>query len=192
MTPSRRRAGGFRSTRRVGVTVTSLSRGLTFHPLGPRWDSGRRPGVRRSLRWLTGRVPGTVRDYGQGLGSRGQLLDWPGQGPVPGPGPGASQAWAAPRVQAARRASGSERGSPAPRGGIWGHGTNGPQRVPTRSIEEPPGQEDSDQGRDPERARTARGTARPTHPGAGRTGAKQGNTIVTTRRIVSPLSGVTT
>jgi hypothetical protein len=34
---------------------------------------------------LTGRVPGTVRDYGQGLGIRGQLLDWPGQGPVPGP-----------------------------------------------------------------------------------------------------------
>ena len=32
LTPSRRRAGGFRSTRRVGVTVTSLSRGLTFHP----------------------------------------------------------------------------------------------------------------------------------------------------------------
>ncbi len=29
---------------------------------------------------------GTVRDYGQGLGIRGQLLDWPGQGPVPGPG----------------------------------------------------------------------------------------------------------
>ena len=79
LTPSRRRAGGFRSTRRVGVTVTSLSRGLTFHPLGPQWDSGRR------VRWLTGRVPGTVRDYGQGPGIRGQLLDWPGQGPVPGP-----------------------------------------------------------------------------------------------------------
>ena len=30
-------------------------------------------------------MPGTVRDYGQGLGIRGQLLDWPGQGPVPGP-----------------------------------------------------------------------------------------------------------
>ena len=28
---------------------------------------------------------GTVRDYGQGLGIRGQLLDWPRQGPVPGP-----------------------------------------------------------------------------------------------------------
>jgi hypothetical protein len=43
---------------------------------------------------VTGRVPappdtswksGTVRDYGQGLGIRGQLLDWPRQGPVPGP-----------------------------------------------------------------------------------------------------------
>ena len=31
--------------------------------------------------WLSG----TVRDYGQGLGIRGQLLDWPRQGPVPGP-----------------------------------------------------------------------------------------------------------
>ncbi len=31
-------------------------------------------------------MPGTVRDYGQGLGIRGrQLLDWPGQGPVPSP-----------------------------------------------------------------------------------------------------------
>ncbi len=28
---------------------------------------------------------GTIRDHGQRLGIRGQLLDWPRQGPVPGP-----------------------------------------------------------------------------------------------------------
>ena len=31
------------------------------------------------------RPSGTVRDCGQGSGIRGQLLDGPGQGPVPGP-----------------------------------------------------------------------------------------------------------
>ena len=77
LTPSRRRAGGFRSTRRVGVTVTSLSRGLTFHPLGPQWDSGRR------VRWLT-----------QWQGARDCQGLWSGtrdQGPAPGLArPGAS------------------------------------------------------------------------------------------------------
>ena len=62
-----------------------VCRGLTFHPLWPQcqWDTGSASG--RRVRWLTGRVPGTVRDYGQGLGIRGQLPDWPDQGPVPGP-----------------------------------------------------------------------------------------------------------
>ena len=32
-----------------GVTVTSLSGGLTFHPLGPQWDTG----SGRRVRWLT-------------------------------------------------------------------------------------------------------------------------------------------
>ncbi len=118
LTPSRRWAGGFRSTRRVGVTVTSLSGGLTFHPLGPQWGTGV-TGSGRRVRWLTAsgraRVPGTVRDYGQGLGIRGQLLDWPGQGPVPGPwciteSPHRGGGWRPPR---------RARGWIAPQSGGW-------------------------------------------------------------------------
>ena len=72
----------------------SPSHGLTFHPpgtvavgagssAGGHWHGACRRGAAHSgWHWQSG----TVRDYGQGLGIRGQLLDWPGQGPVPGPG----------------------------------------------------------------------------------------------------------
>ena len=67
----------------------SPSHGLTFHPPGTVAVGA---GSSASGHWHgacaahSGWQSGTVRDYGQGLGIRGQLLDWPGQGPVPGPG----------------------------------------------------------------------------------------------------------
>jgi hypothetical protein len=91
----------------------SPSHGLTFHPLSgtTEWDSdvgaqwvavlcqsrchvlgkaqaGRAPHtVTRAGSGCQG-LSGSVRDHGQGLWIRGQLLDWPGhwQGPVPSPG----------------------------------------------------------------------------------------------------------
>ncbi len=88
LTPSRRRAGGFRSTRRVGVTVTtSLSRGLRFHPLGPQWDSGRR------VRWPLGAHSASLTQP-RWQGARDCQGLWSGtrdQGPAPGLArPGAS------------------------------------------------------------------------------------------------------
>ena len=69
----------------------SPSHGLTFHPPGT-VAVGAGSSASGHCQWhgacaaRSGWQSGTVRDYGQGLGIRGQLLDWPGQGPVPGPG----------------------------------------------------------------------------------------------------------
>ena len=69
----------------------SPSHGLTFHPPGT-VAVGAGSSASGHCQWHgacaahSGWQSGTVRDYGQGLGIRGQLLDWPGQGPVPGPG----------------------------------------------------------------------------------------------------------
>ena len=75
----------------IPLNSESPSHGLTFHPPGT-VAVGAASGSRASGHWHgacaahSGWLSGTVRDYGQGLGIRGQLLDWPGQGPVPGPG----------------------------------------------------------------------------------------------------------
>ena len=73
----------------IPLNSESPSHGLTFHPPGTVAVGA---GRSASGHWHSacaahsGWLSGTVRDYGQGLGIRGQLLDWPGQGPVPGPG----------------------------------------------------------------------------------------------------------
>ena len=64
---------------------------MTIHPPGTVGaQAGRRHGHGASGHGAcaarSGWQSGTLRDYDQGLGIRGQLLDWPGQGPVPGPG----------------------------------------------------------------------------------------------------------
>ncbi len=73
------------------LSSESPSHGLTFHHPGTMTrdavpvGTGRVPAPpHTSLSWKSG-AAGTVRDYGQGLGVRGQLLDWPRQGSVPGP-----------------------------------------------------------------------------------------------------------
>ena len=72
----------------------SPSHGLTFHPPGT-VAVGAGSSASGHCQWhgacaaRSGWQSGTVRDCGpgpQGPGIRGQLLDWPGQGPVPGPG----------------------------------------------------------------------------------------------------------
>ena len=72
----------------IPLNSESPSHGLTFHPPGTVAVGA---GSSASGHWHgacaahSGWQSRTVRDYGQGLGNRGQLLDWPGQGPVPGP-----------------------------------------------------------------------------------------------------------
>ena len=93
----RRRPLSLRRFVEAGTGLHSTGESESRSDIPSSWDND--PGLWAQCQWAlagcqalpapphTSWKSGTVRDYasGQGLGIRGQLLDWPRQGPVPGP-----------------------------------------------------------------------------------------------------------